>query len=74
MYDPSHYNLHVSIVWFGLVFVRSGLYCGAVFKFTISIPTTYPDGGCPVSNVDSFICLLATVPSLFQYYTTQCRE
>ena len=36
-------------MWYGLLFVRSGLYSGAIFKFTISIPINYPNGGCPVS-------------------------
>ena len=36
-------------VWYGLMFVRGGLYKGAIFKFTLLIPANYPDGGCPVS-------------------------
>ena len=38
-------------MWYGLLFVRSGLYSGAIFKFTISIPINYPNGGCPVSII-----------------------
>lgn len=35
------------LIWYGLMFVRTGMYQGAVFKFTLSIPMNYPDGGCP---------------------------
>lgn len=43
--------LHVflCLVWFGVIFIRSGLYQDGVFKFTIYIPDNYPDGDCPVS-------------------------
>ena len=37
------------VVWYGLLLIRSGFYEGAVFKLTLSIPITYPEGGCPVS-------------------------
>ncbi|XP_064598924.1 LOW QUALITY PROTEIN: AKT-interacting protein-like [Liolophura sinensis] len=35
------------LVWFGVLFIRQGLYQDGIFKFTLSIPETYPDGGCP---------------------------
>nr|CAD7446956.1 unnamed protein product [Timema bartmani] len=34
-------------LWFGVLFVRQGLYQGGVFRFNIHIPETFPDGGCP---------------------------
>lgn len=33
--------------WFGVMFVRHGLYQGGIFRFTVHIPETYPDGDCP---------------------------
>nr|CAD7577255.1 unnamed protein product [Timema californicum] len=36
-----------SLLWFGVLFVRQGLYQGGVFRFNIHIPETFPDGGCP---------------------------
>ncbi|KAG8001384.1 AKT-interacting protein [Nibea albiflora] len=35
------------IVWFGVIFIRHGLYQDGVFKFTVYIPDNYPDGECP---------------------------
>lgn len=37
-------------VWFGVIFIRHGLYHNGVFKFTVYIPDNYPDGDCPVSH------------------------
>jgi hypothetical protein len=37
-------------VWFGVIFIRHGLYQDGVFKFTVYIPDNYPDGDCPVSR------------------------
>lgn len=34
-------------VWFGIIFIRQGLYQGGVFRFCISIPPNYPNGECP---------------------------
>lgn len=39
------------LVWFGVIFIRHGLYQDGVFKFTVYIPDNYPDGECPVSCV-----------------------
>lgn len=39
------------LVWFGVIFIRHGLYQDGVFKFTVYIPDNYPDGECPVSTV-----------------------
>nr|XP_022901797.1 protein crossbronx homolog [Onthophagus taurus] len=33
--------------WFGVIFVRSGLYEDGVFRFNIVLPDTFPDGGHP---------------------------
>nr|CAB3220848.1 ubiquitin-conjugating enzyme E2 11-like [Phallusia mammillata] len=35
------------LLWFGVIFVRQGLYQSGIFKFCVSIPPTYPDGECP---------------------------
>ncbi|XP_037503876.1 AKT-interacting protein isoform X3 [Rhipicephalus sanguineus] len=34
-------------MWFGVLFIRQGLYQGGVFRFTLRIPENYPDGDCP---------------------------
>uniref|UniRef100_A0A3B4Y5R1 Akt interacting protein n=1 Tax=Seriola lalandi dorsalis TaxID=1841481 RepID=A0A3B4Y5R1_SERLL len=34
-------------MWFGVIFIRHGLYQDGVFKFTVYIPDNYPDGECP---------------------------
>lgn len=31
--------------WYGVLFIRKGLYRGGIFKFVIIIPTAYPDEG-----------------------------
>ena len=36
------------LVWFGVQFIRQGIYQGGVFRFTISLPQNFPDGKCPV--------------------------
>lgn len=38
-------------MWFGVLFVRQGMYQGAVFRFTITLPDNFPDGECPVSTM-----------------------
>lgn len=42
------------LVWFGVIFIRNGLYQDGVFKFTVYIPDNYPDGDCPVSSRQLF--------------------
>lgn len=42
--------LFFPVVWFGVIFIRHGLYQDGVFKFTVYIPDNYPDGDCPVSR------------------------
>jgi len=36
-----------SLTWFGIIFIRQGIYQEAVFRFKIQIPENYPDGDCP---------------------------
>ncbi|XP_029163581.1 protein crossbronx homolog [Nylanderia fulva] len=36
-----------SFLWFGVQFVRQGIYKGGVFRFTISLPPNFPLGDCP---------------------------
>ncbi|CAI5646068.1 unnamed protein product [Oreochromis niloticus] len=42
--QPSHKS---ALMWFGVIFIRHGLYQDGVFKFTVYIPDNYPDGECP---------------------------
>ncbi|CAK9822855.1 AKT-interacting protein [Anthophora retusa] len=41
---PSAQN---SLLWFGVQFVRQGIYQGGIFRFTVTLPQNFPDGGCP---------------------------
>lgn len=36
------------LVWFGVQFVRQGIYQGGIFRFTITLPQNFPDAECPV--------------------------
>lgn len=36
------------LVWFGVIFVRSGLYEDGVFRFNIMLPENFPEGDRPV--------------------------
>uniref|UniRef100_A0A3P9L2N2 UBC core domain-containing protein n=1 Tax=Oryzias latipes TaxID=8090 RepID=A0A3P9L2N2_ORYLA len=42
--QPSYKS---ALMWFGVIFIRDGLYQDGVFKFTVYIPDNYPDGQCP---------------------------
>ncbi|NP_001088292.1 AKT-interacting protein homolog B [Xenopus laevis] len=42
--QPSYSS---ALMWFGVIFIRHGLYQDGVFKFTVYIPDNYPDGECP---------------------------
>ncbi|RVE74778.1 hypothetical protein OJAV_G00025670 [Oryzias javanicus] len=42
--QPSYKS---ALMWFGVIFIRHGLYQDGVFKFTVYIPDNYPDGHCP---------------------------
>ena len=33
--------------WFGIIFIRQGIYQEGIFRFKILIPENYPDGDCP---------------------------
>ncbi|KAL0274336.1 UNVERIFIED_CONTAM: hypothetical protein PYX00_006787 [Menopon gallinae] len=35
------------LVWFGIIFVKQGLYQGGVFRFQLHFPDNFPDGPCP---------------------------
>ena len=37
------------LVWYGVIFVRMGIYQDGVFRFKLNVPSNYPDGDCPVS-------------------------
>ena len=41
-------------VWFGMLFIRQGLYQEGVFRFSIHIPDNFPDGDCPVMSQLTF--------------------
>lgn len=41
---PSGQTSHL---WYGLIFITSGIYQGAVYKFTLTVSKGYPDDGCP---------------------------
>ncbi|XP_021364429.1 AKT-interacting protein-like isoform X2 [Mizuhopecten yessoensis] len=36
-----------SLVWYGVLFIRQGLYQEGAFKFTVIIPDNFPNGDCP---------------------------
>lgn len=35
------------LLWYGMLFIRMGMYQGGVFKFSLHVPDNYPDGECP---------------------------
>ena len=37
-------------VWYGVIFIRQGIYQEGIFRFKVFIPDNYPDGDCPVSS------------------------
>ena len=40
------------MLWFGIIFLRQGLYQGGAFKFCLLIPHDFPDGECPQITFD----------------------
>lgn len=36
------------LVWFGVIYVRSGLYEDGIFRFNIELPENFPEGDRPV--------------------------
>lgn len=57
------YFVNLITVWFGVIFVRSGLYEDGVFRFNIILPENFPDGEHPVRN-NSFINRLVLISIL----------
>ncbi|XP_045762118.1 protein crossbronx homolog [Maniola jurtina] len=49
---PSHDN---SFLWYGVIFIRSGLYTGGVFRFTLNLPEKFPDDTVPTVKFTSQI-------------------
>ncbi|KAG6454050.1 protein crossbronx homolog [Manduca sexta] len=49
---PSYEN---SFLWFGVIFVRVGLYDGGVFRFTLTLPEKFPDDEVPVLKFTSHL-------------------
>ncbi|KPI93830.1 Protein crossbronx-like [Papilio xuthus] len=47
---PSYEN---SLLWFGVIFVRSGVYEGGVFRFTLTLPEKFPNDSVPVVTFTS---------------------
>ncbi|XP_072936778.1 protein crossbronx homolog [Epargyreus clarus] len=47
---PSYEN---SLLWYGVIFVRSGIYEGGVFRFTLTLPEKFPDDKVPVLTFTS---------------------
>jgi ubiquitin-protein ligase len=47
---PGMYVLPTSspFIWDGVLFIRQGMYKNAILKFTVEIPSSFPDGVCPV--------------------------
>lgn len=43
------------LVWFGVVFVRSGLYEDGIFRFNITLPENFPDGEHPVKVTQTIV-------------------
>lgn len=35
------------LLWFGVLFIKKGLYQGGIFRFNLEIPETFPDCTCP---------------------------
>ncbi|XP_076111269.1 AKT-interacting protein homolog A-like isoform X2 [Mytilus galloprovincialis] len=35
------------LIWYGILFMRQGLYQEGVFRFKLTIPDNFPDGECP---------------------------
>ncbi|KAL4706042.1 hypothetical protein ACJJTC_014264 [Scirpophaga incertulas] len=57
---PSFEN---SFIWFGVIFVRTGLYENGVFRFTLSLPQKFPDGEVPILTFTPSVYHPAVDPS-----------
>ena len=40
--DSQERRQEAALIWFGVIFVRSGIYMNGIFKFRIHIPHDYP--------------------------------
>ncbi|KAK6057358.1 hypothetical protein COOONC_05127 [Cooperia oncophora] len=60
--------------WFGLLFVRRGVFGGGIFRFNVRIPHDFPNttslpGGCHVKNPPVFKSTsLVGFPTIFQLF------
>lgn len=41
-----------ALKWFGVIFIRYGIYQGGVFRFTLYVPHKYPDSDPPIMVLD----------------------
>lgn len=61
---PSYEN---SKIWFGVLFVRSGVFNGAVFRFNVLLPDNFPDDKIlPVSTFFKHIASILSENLVFQ--------
>ena len=60
--------------WFGVLFIRQGLYQEGVFRFQVHIPDNYPDGDCPKVVFDSQVFHPAVDPSSHELNVRQVSE
>ena len=54
IYTGYHLFYHILLSylgWYGIIFIRQGIYQEGIFRFKIIIPENYPDGDCPVRKV-----------------------
>lgn len=49
---PSYEN---SFLWYGVVFVRSGIYEGGIYRFTLTLPEKFPNEDVPVLTFTSHL-------------------
>ena len=61
VYSRKLIHTIISVVWYGLIFITSGIYQGAVYKFTLTVSKGYPDDGCPVRNFSEAIVWLPII-------------
>jgi ubiquitin-protein ligase len=55
-----------SLEWFGVVFVRQGIYQEGIFRFKLLIPENYPDGDCPRLTFDHNVFHPLVDPETFE--------
>ena len=54
------------LVWFGVLFIRQGMYQEGVFRFKLFIPENFPDGDCPKLVFDDFVFHPIVDPKTFE--------